>query len=306
MNENQGLNTATLERATALRQTGQHDQAETLCQQLLQTSPNCAAARHSIGPINSDAGNFSAAVAMLEKAAALDMAQPAYHKALADACAASGNNDRAIHSYRRDADRVDSGRVPAGRERGRTSGYQGHEQCVGTANGGPFPLNLGQLTVDQLEELAIGYLSRRIAKTFPQTLRIIDTMPFNIEQLDLIATLFPRAYIVHCRRDPRGMLLECYFKDFGAGQPTAKVRVRPRLCENSTCMLYPSSFLSGITYRADICSGQAIVLDRFNQCFRTQQINRPFHVVCEHMKAHFCTYIGQCFGQEVVLPHPGF
>jgi tetratricopeptide (TPR) repeat protein len=100
MDEDQDLNTATLERAAALRQTGQHDQAEKLCRQLLQASPNCAAAWHLLGLISSDAGNLSAAVAMLDKATALDATQPAYYKALADACAATGNNDRAIHSYR--------------------------------------------------------------------------------------------------------------------------------------------------------------------------------------------------------------
>jgi tetratricopeptide (TPR) repeat protein len=79
MNEDQGLNTATLERAAALRQTGQHEQAEALCRQLLQTSPNCAPAWHLLGLISSDAGNLTAAIAMLDKATALDTTQPAYY-----------------------------------------------------------------------------------------------------------------------------------------------------------------------------------------------------------------------------------
>jgi hypothetical protein len=106
--------------------------------------------------------------------------------------------------------------------------------------GAPFPLNVGQLTVDQLGELANDDLSRRIAEAFPHTLRVIDTMPFNIEQLGFIAMLFPRAHIVHCRRDPRDMLLECYFKDFGAGHSYAseladlayRYRRYDRLCQH--------------------------------------------------------------------------
>jgi tetratricopeptide (TPR) repeat protein len=517
MNEDQGLNTATLERAAKLRQSRQHGQAETLCRQVLQASPNCAAAWHLLGLISSDTGNFSAAVAMLDKATTLDAAQPAYYKALADAYAATGDNDEAIHSYRQalglkpdyfevhsnlggallDAGRWDEavhhyrqavqlrpdiaelhdnlgnalriagycetaischeqalrlkpalvtarsnmgsalsklgrqreaieafesalqlapdmpevhvnlaallasqGRLdealthyrtlsrlhpeylgavageadvlmemgeldsarrrlePYAAMRGRHAGitlafsalaretaqqrdsiddldrlleqgissaeelrrvhfrlaglhdqtgsydrafehyrrgnqlkphhfdraeHRRHiEQIMSTFNersmpglpragndselpvffvgmprsgktlieqilaahpqvtgagelpdirdinsvlerqtGAPFPLSLGQITVEQLDELANGYLSRRTAEAFPRTLRVIDTMPFNIEQLGLIAMLFPHAHIVHCRRDPRDMLLECYFKDFGAGHSYA-------------------------------------------------------------------------------------
>jgi tetratricopeptide (TPR) repeat protein len=45
--------------------------------------------------------------------------------------------------------------------------------------------------------------------------RVVDKMPFNFLHLGMIATLFPRARIVHCRRDPIDTCLSCYFQNFG-------------------------------------------------------------------------------------------
>jgi len=50
--------------------------------------------------------------------------------------------------------------------------------------------------------------------------RIIDKLPDNIFQLGSIATLFPRARIVFCRRDARDIGLSCFFQKFAAGHLT--------------------------------------------------------------------------------------
>ena len=44
--------------------------------------------------------------------------------------------------------------------------------------------------------------------------RIIDKMPFNYQNLGLIALLFPEARIIHCRRDLLDTGLSCYFNLF--------------------------------------------------------------------------------------------
>ncbi len=44
--------------------------------------------------------------------------------------------------------------------------------------------------------------------------RVVDKMPLNFLGLGLIATLLPRARIVHCRRDPMDTCLSCFFRDF--------------------------------------------------------------------------------------------
>jgi tetratricopeptide (TPR) repeat protein len=44
--------------------------------------------------------------------------------------------------------------------------------------------------------------------------RVTDKMPINFEHLGLIAVLFPRARVIHCRRHPLDVCLSCYFANF--------------------------------------------------------------------------------------------
>ena len=45
--------------------------------------------------------------------------------------------------------------------------------------------------------------------------RVVDKMPENALYLGLIATLFPRAKLIHCRRDDRDVALSCWMTSFG-------------------------------------------------------------------------------------------
>lgn len=64
--------------------------------------------------------------------------------------------------------------------------------------------------------------SRRLAERYltafrgaaPGVLRVIDKRPHNYELLGLIALLFPRAHIIHCRRDAMDNCLSMYMQDF--------------------------------------------------------------------------------------------
>lgn len=79
--------------------------------------------------------------------------------------------------------------------------------------GGPAPTSWGKDAV------------RREAATHLATLnalgdgaeRVIDKMPDNLFCLGTIATLFPRARIVLCRRDLRDVCLSCFMQHFNAG-----------------------------------------------------------------------------------------
>lgn len=51
--------------------------------------------------------------------------------------------------------------------------------------------------------------------TADSALRITDKFPLNFIHLGLIATLFPNARIVHCRRDPLDTGISCYAERFG-------------------------------------------------------------------------------------------
>jgi hypothetical protein len=44
--------------------------------------------------------------------------------------------------------------------------------------------------------------------------RVVDKMPENYLYLGLIATLFPRARIIHCRRDLRDVAVSCWMTNF--------------------------------------------------------------------------------------------
>jgi hypothetical protein len=62
---------------------------------------------------------------------------------------------------------------------------------------------------------------QQITALAPDARRVIDKNPLNFEHLGLIARLFPRARIIHCRRDPRDVAVSCYFQNFTAGQEWA-------------------------------------------------------------------------------------
>ena len=53
----------------------------------------------------------------------------------------------------------------------------------------------------------------------PDVLRVTDKMPSNYLHIGLIHTLFPKAHIIHCMRDPLDTCLSCYFQDFGGNHP---------------------------------------------------------------------------------------
>lgn len=55
----------------------------------------------------------------------------------------------------------------------------------------------------------------------PGALRVTDKMPHNFRHLGLIELLYPKARIIHCRRDPRDTCLSIYFNQFNANHPYA-------------------------------------------------------------------------------------
>jgi tetratricopeptide (TPR) repeat protein len=69
------------------------------------------------------------------------------------------------------------------------------------------------LTADRARALAQRHLSRLEALASGAA-RVVDKGPANYYHLGLIATLFPGASVIHCRRDPMDIALSCYSKDF--------------------------------------------------------------------------------------------
>jgi tetratricopeptide (TPR) repeat protein len=77
----------------------------------------------------------------------------------------------------------------------------------------PYPAAALSLDPGAARSLAYGYL-QRLARQAGAASRIVDKMPNNYLHLGLIATLFPRAHIIHCRRDPLDVCASAYFQNF--------------------------------------------------------------------------------------------
>jgi tetratricopeptide (TPR) repeat protein len=58
------------------------------------------------------------------------------------------------------------------------------------------------------------YLAVLEQRAPPEAIRVTDKLPVNFMHLGLIATLFPRARVIHCRRDPLDIGLSCFIERF--------------------------------------------------------------------------------------------
>jgi tetratricopeptide (TPR) repeat protein len=89
----------------------------------------------------------------------------------------------------------------------------------------PAVVGIGLAAVDAVPLLtrdSIGRLARahvevleRLGGPTPAD-RIVDKMPDNALYLGLIAAMFPRCQVIHCRRDPRDVALSCWMTHFAA------------------------------------------------------------------------------------------
>ena len=76
-----------------------------------------------------------------------------------------------------------------------------------------FITGLKAMTPEQSREIAGQYL-RRLRKQSVSATRITDKMPHNFEMLGLIALMFPKARIVHCKRDAIDTCVSCFMNQF--------------------------------------------------------------------------------------------
>lgn len=76
-----------------------------------------------------------------------------------------------------------------------------------------FRSAMAAMTLDQSRKMASEYL-RDVLRLAPNALRITDKMPQNFELIGFIALLFPKARIIHCRRDPIDTCVSCYMTSF--------------------------------------------------------------------------------------------
>ena len=77
-----------------------------------------------------------------------------------------------------------------------------------------FPDGIGDLDWDGLRAAVLASLGGG-------TKRVVDKTPFQFLHLGVIRRLFPKAAIIHCRRDAMDTGLSCYFQNFAADYPWA-------------------------------------------------------------------------------------
>ena len=75
------------------------------------------------------------------------------------------------------------------------------------------------LTPGQIKRAAQIYLDHIEKLAGPDYSRVIDKMPGNIWHVGMFAALLPNARIIFSRRDPRDVVLSCYFRHFRADHP---------------------------------------------------------------------------------------
>jgi tetratricopeptide (TPR) repeat protein len=95
----------------------------------------------------------------------------------------------------------------------RVLGDIARELGVGETDPAVFVKLLKRMTAGQSRDIAKLYLeqSRQYGGS---AARLTDKMPHNFEYLGLIQLLFPRARIIHCRRDPIDTCVSCFTHNF--------------------------------------------------------------------------------------------
>ena len=89
-----------------------------------------------------------------------------------------------------------------------------HDTMAALGGQGADPIEgLRQLDRQTAHRLASRHLERLRAFS-PAALRIVDKMPDNYLLLGLLASLFPRAKFIHCRRDLRDVAVSCWMAHF--------------------------------------------------------------------------------------------
>ncbi|HYQ72398.1 MAG TPA: sulfotransferase, partial [Gammaproteobacteria bacterium] len=85
-----------------------------------------------------------------------------------------------------------------------------------------FPESITRLERSRLTDISSRYISH-LEQLDANALRITDKMPGNFLNLGYIELLFPKARVIHCKRNPLDTCLSCYFQDFDGHQYTSSL-----------------------------------------------------------------------------------
>jgi tetratricopeptide (TPR) repeat protein len=78
-----------------------------------------------------------------------------------------------------------------------------------------YPASLASIAHDKLKGLAESHLAH-LQTLGGEATRVVDKMTVNFLRIGLIKVLFPRARIIHTRREARDIAVSCFFQNFAA------------------------------------------------------------------------------------------
>jgi tetratricopeptide (TPR) repeat protein len=138
--------------------------------------------------------------------------------------------------------------------------------------GEPYPAGASRLDAASVAALGRRYLERLDAVS-RDAAHVTDKMPFNFMHLGLIAGLFPRARIIHCRRDPLDTCLSCYFTSFSESLSFASdlralgsyYLAYRRMMARWRAVLPPASLLE-VDYERLVDHSEAVVREMLAHC----------------------------------------
>ena len=84
-----------------------------------------------------------------------------------------------------------------------------------TGSTASYPECLQNISDPALKSIAQKYLDK-LSANYKSSERIVDKTWYNFYFLGLISTLFPKARIIHCLRDPRDVAVSCFFSNFNS------------------------------------------------------------------------------------------
>ncbi len=84
----------------------------------------------------------------------------------------------------------------------------------------PYPQCLTELGPEAFAKMADFYLEKS-SEAAGNEIRITDKFPHNFANLGLVSTLFPKARIIHCKRDPMDTCFSIYVRNFTRNYPFA-------------------------------------------------------------------------------------
>ena len=154
----------------------------------------------------------------------------------------------------------------------------------------PYPGCMRSLDAEAVRALGQRYIAH-LRTHAPDAARVTDKLPGNYLHLGFIATILPRAGIIHCRRDPLDTAISLYFNDFESGHDYSNdLGAIGRLIRGMRALMTHWEEVLGermlaVDYETLVADPESLArrmirhvgLEWDDACLRPQEVARPVH-----------------------------